>query len=109
MHDPWHKLIPPGAGFLGAVLMMSYLGAMPTRIWVVALASGPVMAYFGTDVAVSYLVSIFPWLPTSDAAMVKLSGLIGCAIGLASIHLVGAFAATGRRFNADPFDPRDTK
>lgn len=98
MHDPWHRMIPPAAGFFGAVLMMSYLGEMPTRLWAVALGAGAVTPYFGVPVIVSYLTHTFDWLPRDGG----LEGLIGFGLGLLAIHIVGAFATFGRRFSNDP-------
>lgn len=109
MHDPWHKLIPPLFGFFGSAVMMSYLGTMPLRMWATALASGPVMAYLATDTVLGYLGTILPWLPTGEEGVIKLSGLVGCAIGLASIHLVGAVATFGQRFAANPPSIKELK
>lgn len=102
MHDPWHKLIPPGAGFFGAMLMMSYLGEMPKRMWFVALGMGVLVPYFGTEVALHWLEHQFPWLRPDDGHNMSLAGLIGFAMGLMSIHLIGALATVGRRFAEDP-------
>lgn len=109
MHEPWHKLIPPAAGFLGAAAMMSYIGQMPTRLWVIALTSGPAIAYLATDIVVEYLTATYTWLPTSELGLLKLSGFVGAVLGLMAIHLVGALATFGKRFADNPPDFRSPK
>ena len=98
MYDAWHKLLPPAAGFFGAVLMMSYLGQMSGRLWAVALGSGVLAPYFGVPVIMSYLVHQFTWLPRDGGV----EGLIGFVLGLSAIHLIGGLATLGKRFTEDP-------
>lgn len=103
MHDPWHKMVPPGAGFFGAILMMTFLGEMSKREWFVALATGVMVPYFGTETLMHYLDHTFEWVaqPAGDHSM-GLAGLIGFVMGLMSIHLVGALATFGKRFASNP-------
>lgn len=103
MHDPWHKLIPPGAGFAGAILMMTFLGEMSRREWAVALSMGVLVPYFGTEILMSYLIHTFEWL--RGAHNMGLAGLIGFVSGLMSIHLIGALATFGKRFSTNPTLP----
>lgn len=100
MHDPWHKLVPPAMGFFGSVLMMSYLGQMPVRLWAVALAAGAVTPYFGVEFVMQYLTHTFGWI-SRDHSM-GLAGLIGFVMGLCAIHGIGALATLGKRFSENP-------
>ncbi|WP_068634894.1 hypothetical protein [Thauera butanivorans] len=93
------KLIPPIVGFFGAVIMLSYMHEVPTSQWATALLFGVLGAYFGPPVIVAWLLHTgIAWLPTDGSV----EGLLGLAVGLLSIHFVGAIAVLGRRFSRDP-------
>lgn len=106
MHDPWHKMVPPGAGFVGAILMMTFLGEMSRREWLVAVIAGIALPYFGTDIAMHYLEFTLPWLGSGVEHNMSLAGLIGFVLGLMGIHIIGAMATIGRRFSSNPVDFR---
>lgn len=93
------KLIPPIAGFLGAVIMLSYLSEIPPRHWVTALLAGVLAAYFAPPIAVAWLAHKgFEWLPVDGSV----EGLLGLLLGMGSIHIVGGLTVLGRRFAGDP-------
>lgn len=105
MPDNLPKFIPPLMGFFGASLMMTYLGQMPPRQWVVAISAGVMGSYFGVPIATRFMTHTFEWFPNDDGAR----GLIGFVIGLSAIFLVGGVAAVGRRFESNPTDLRSPK
>lgn len=93
------KLIPPIAGFLGAVIMLSYLAEIPPRHWVTALLAGVLAAYFAPPIAVAWLAHQgVEWLPIDGSV----EGLLGLLLGMGSIHIVGGLTVLGRRFAGDP-------
>lgn len=93
------KLIPPIAGFFGAVIMLSYMAEIPPRHWATALLAGVLAAYFVPPIAVAWLAHQgVAWLPEDGSV----EGLLGLLLGLASIHLVGGLTVLGRRFAGDP-------
>lgn len=93
------KLVPPIAGFLGAVIMLSYMSEIPPRHWVTALLAGVLAAYFVPPILVAWLIHKgIAWLPLDGSV----EGLLGLLLGLASIHLVAGFTVLGRRFARDP-------
>lgn len=100
MHDSFHNLIPPAAGFSGSVIMMTFLGQMPTRKWVAALGTGAIAPYFGVPAVMGYLHNQFSWLPKDGGV----EGLVGFFIGLSAIFLIGALANVGKRFETNPTD-----
>ena len=93
------KLIPPIAGFFGAVIMLSYMSEIPPRHWATALLAGVLAAYFAPPIAMAWLEHQgFSWLPVDGSV----EGLLGLLLGMASIHLVGGLTVLGRRFAGDP-------
>lgn len=93
------KLIPPVAGFFGAVIMLSYMQEMPARHWAVALMAGVLAAYFVPPIALAWLLHTgVAWLPLDGSV----EGLLGLVLGMAAIHFVGGLAELGRRFTRDP-------
>lgn len=93
------KLIPPLLGFFGAVIMLSYMRELPLTQWVPALLFGVLSAYFGPPVIVAWLLHLgWSWLPADGSV----EGVLGLALGLGGIHIVGALAVLGARFARDP-------
>lgn len=93
------KLIPPLAGFLGAVIMLSYMSEMPPRHWAAALLAGVLSAYFVPPIVSAWFAHAgLEWLP-SDGSV---EGLLGLLLGMGAIHLVGGLTVLGKRFAGDP-------
>lgn len=93
------RLIPPIAGFLGAVIMLSYMSEIPPRHWVTALLGGVLAAYFVPPIVLAWAAHKgWGWLPLDGSV----EGLLGLLLGMASIHLVGGLSVLGRRFSKDP-------
>ncbi|MCA9911835.1 MAG: hypothetical protein KC496_00735 [Anaerolineae bacterium] len=96
-----HKFIPPALGFLGAIIMMSYMKEMPPRIWVTAILAGVCSAWVVPPIAAAWLIHAgISWLPIDGSV----EGLLGLLMGLASIHLVAGAAVLGRKFSDNPLD-----
>ena len=93
------KLIPPIAGFFGAVIMLSYMSEIPPRHWATALLAGVIAAYFAPPIAMAWLTHQgLAWLPADGSV----EGLLGLLLGMGSIHIVGGLTVLGRRFAGDP-------
>lgn len=93
------KMVPPIAGFFGAVVMLSYLEELSTRQWMSALLAGVLSSYFVPPVALAWLQhSGVTWLPQDFS----LAGLMGLILGMLAIHLVAGIAVLGRGFSKDP-------
>lgn len=93
------KLLPPIAGFLGAVIMLSYMSEMPPRHWVAALLAGVLAAYFVPPIVLAWLAHAgLDWLPTDGSV----EGLLGLLLGMGAIHIVGGLTVLGKRFAGDP-------
>lgn len=90
------KLFAPLCAFAGAVLMLLWRKEMQPRKMLVAVASGPLFAWLLTPSVVSWLASLWPWLPRD----VSVNGAIGCLIGLLAINIVAVVAHFGDRAEA---------
>lgn len=101
MPETLQKLIPVGAAFAGASLMMTFLKEMPNHRWIVAIGVSACITYFGMSTVMAFLTSTFSWFPSDDGAR----GLIGFFIGLGSIFFMGAFATLGKRVADNPSLP----
>lgn len=93
------RILPPILAFVGAVVMLSYLHNVPTRIWFAAVLGSVSAAYVGTPVTIAWLMHRgVEWLPTDGSV----HGVVGLLLGLGSIHLIGGLAVLGKRFAEDP-------
>lgn len=93
------RVLPPVLAFVGAVVMLSYLDNVPTRVWFAAVLGAVAAAYVGPPIAVAWLIHQgADWLPTDGSA----HGVVGLLLGMGSIHFIGGLSVIGRRFSEDP-------
>jgi hypothetical protein len=93
------RVLAPVLAFVGAVVMLSYLNDVPTRIWFAAVVGSVAAAYVGAPITVAWLIHRgATWLPTDGSV----HGVVGLLLGLGSIHFIGGLSVLGKRFAEDP-------
>lgn len=97
------KLIPPILGFIGNVIMLSYMRELPTRHWVSALLFGAVVSFFGPPFILAYLQHKgILWAISDEFVKLATAGMLGLFLGMSSIHLIGGLTVLGKKFSTDP-------
>lgn len=93
------RVLAPVLAFVGAVVMLSYLDSVPTRVWFAAVLGAVAAAYVGAPITVAWLIhNGADWIPTDGSV----HGVVGLLLGFGSIHFIGGLSVLGRRFAEDP-------